>query len=514
MMCTPPQKGPGRCPVCAMELVPAAQGSAGGDDRSIVVDAATRRVANIQTVSVKSSPSTHVIRTVGKLTYDEGTLKTIAAWVPGRLERLYADYTGVFVKKNDHLALVYSPDLYSGQVELLIAKKAQETQSGNSNGRQTFSNASLYESSRQRLIEQGMTEDQIQQLEQDGKANSRLHLCAPISGTVIEKLATEGEYVKEGQAIYKLADLSKVWLMLELFPEDAASIRYGQKVTAEVQSLPGRMFEGRVAFINPHVDEETRTVGVRVVIPNPDGILRIGDFASATISVPVAATQLAGQESMTQIYDPELANKWISPRHPHIVASEPGKCPVCAVDLVPAAEFGFAKVPQAANEMLTVPRNAVLMAGRHSVVYVETEPGRFEIRTVVLGPGINDDIVVLQGLSAGEQVATSGNFLIDSQMQLVGNPSLIDPTRALPRPATEFSSEAIAALSHLSDEDRQFALQQVICPVAQQKLGSMGPPIKVDVEGRSVFICCESCRQKLLKDPAKYLARLPKEKAQ
>ena len=508
MMCTPPQKGPGRCPVCAMELVPAAKGGAGGDERSIVVDAATRRVANIQTVSVKSSPSTHVIRTVGKLTYDEGTLKTIAAWVPGRLERLYADYTGVVVKKSDHLALVYSPDLYSGQVELLIAKKAQEAKSGNSTGRQTFSNTSLYESSRQRLIEQGMTEDQIQQLERDGKANSRLHLCAPISGTVIEKLATEGEYVKEGQAIYKLADLSNVWLMLELFPEDAASIRYGQKVTAEVQSLPGRMFEGRVAFINPHVDEETRTVGVRVVIPNSNGILRVGDFATASISVPVTATRLADQESLLQIYDPELANKWISPRHPHIVASGPGKCSVCAVDLVPAAEFGFAEVPQIANEVLTVPRNAVLMAGRHSVVYVETEPGRFEIRTVVLGPGINDDIVVLQGLTAGEQVATSGNFLIDSQMQLVGNPSLIDPTRALPRPAAEFSSEAIAALSHLPDEDRQLAEQQRICPVADVALGSMGVPLKVKVNEQFIFLCCEGCRTRLLGDPDKYIAKL------
>lgn len=512
MMCTPPQKEPGRCPVCAMELVKAAAGGAGGDQRSIVVDAASRRIAHIQTVSVKSAPVTHVIHTVGRLTYDEGTLRTIAAWVPGRLERLYADYTGVVVTKNDHLALVYSPDLYSGQVELLVARKAQQTGPADRRSRLSLLDGDLYENSRQRLIELGMTEEQIDQVEQDGKANSRMHLCAPISGTVIEKLATEGEYVKEGQPIYKLADLSTVWLMLELFPEDAAAIRYGQKVEAEVQSLPGRTFTGRVAFLNPHVDQDTRTVGVRVVIPNPDGELRIGDFANASMSIPVAPTQMAEAESFPRIYDPELADKWISPRHPHIVASEPGKCPICAVDLVPAANFGFASVPQISDEVLTVPRNAVLMAGQHSVVYVETEPGRFEIRTVVLGPSINDEIVVVQGLAAEEKVATSGNFLIDSQMQLAGNPSLIDPTRALPFLDNVLPAEAIAALEKLSEEDRKLAEMQRVCPVAGFALGSMGVPPKVEVNGKFVFLCCEGCRDGLLADPDKYLAMLEQAK--
>ncbi|GAB5444697.1 MAG: hypothetical protein Fues2KO_50460 [Fuerstiella sp.] len=512
MMCTPPQKEPGRCPVCAMELVPAAAGGAGGDERSVFVDAASRRVAHIQTASVKSRPLTHDIHTVGRLTYDEGTLRTIAAWVPGRLERLYADYTGVVVTKNDHLALVYSPDLYSGQVELLVAKQARQNGSPDSRSRLTLLDNDLYENSRQRLMELGMTEDQIDQVEKDGKANSRMHLCAPISGTVIEKLATEGEYVKEGQPIYKLADLSTVWLMLELFPEDAASIRYGQKVEAEVQSLPGRVFSGRVAFINPHVDEETRTVGVRVVIPNPNGVLRIGDFANASISVPVASSHVAEADVPPEIYDAELADKWISPRHPHIVASGPGKCPVCAVDLVPASEFGFASVPQISDEVLTVPRNAVLMAGKHSVVYVETDPGRFEIRNVVPGPGIDDEIVVLQGLAADEHVAISGNFLIDSQMQLAGNPSLIDPTRALPLSNDVFSPEAVAALETLSVDDRKLAEEQRICPVAGFALGSMGVPPKVEVNGKIVFLCCDGCREGLLADPEKYFAILKEAK--
>lgn len=510
MMCTPPQKEPGRCPVCAMELVKASAGS-GGDGISVSVDPASRRVANIQTAYVKSVPLMRNIRTVGRLAYDEGTLTTIAAWAPGRLEKLYADYTGVVVSRNDHLALVYSPELYSGQVELLVAKNARMNAARNPS-RLTLVDGDLYDSARERLIELGMTEDQIREIEEKGEANSRMHLCAPSSGTVIEKMATEGEYVKTGQPIYRLADLSNVWLMLELFPEDAAAIRYGQKVESEVHSLPGRKFAGRVAFINPHVDEATRTVGVRVVIENPNGILRIGDFATASISVPVVSHDVADSDFLPLIYDAELADKWISPRHPHIIRDKSGQCPVCTVELVPASEFGFASVPQISTEVLTVPRNAVLMAGRHSVLYVETDPGRFEIRTVTLGPGIGDDIVIMDGITAKEKVATSGNFLIDSQMQLAGNPSLIDPSRALPLSKDALTPEALEAIAQLSEADRELAATQKVCPVAGFALGSMGIPVRAEVNGEVVFLCCEGCRDGLMAEPDRYLALLQEAK--
>jgi Cu(I)/Ag(I) efflux system membrane fusion protein len=378
MMCTPPQTQPGRCPVCAMELVPAASGGGDTDERSIEIDPVARRVANILTVPVKSVPLVRNIRAIGELSYDEGTLKTIAAYVDGRLDRLYADYTGVVVQKGDHLALLYSPQLYSSQVELLVAKRSRERTPLTMSSGAGPAGRDLYQSARERLIEFGMTASQVEDLERAGEATSRMHLCTPISGTVIEKLAVQGQYVKTGQPIYRLADLSTVWLMLELFPEDAAAIRDGQAVEAEVQSLPGRKFTGRVAFIDPTVEPRTRTVGVRVVIPNDEGLLRVGDYARATIAVELGVTSESGDGVQT----------------------------------------------------LVVPRNAVLMAGDASVVYVETEQGRFEVRRVVLGPSSGDEIAVLEGLEEGEQVACSGNFLIDSQMQLAGKPSLIDPARA------------------------------------------------------------------------------------
>jgi len=485
-----------------MELVPTvARGNK--DPIAIQLDPAARRIANINTVAVTSAPAHRTIRVVGELSYDEGALKTLSAYVDGRLESMYADYTGVVVRKGDKLALVYSPRLYSSQVEFLLAKKAVERSRDGTLVRVAESSRSRYNSARQRLTELGMTSDQIEQLEKTEKANNRLHLAAPISGTVIEKIASEGQYVKEGQAIYKLADLTNLWLMLKLFPDDAAKVRFGQRVEAEVQSLPGKSFVGRVAFVDPNVDPKTRTVGIRVVIPNKDGLLRVGDYAKATITVPFSAS-LDGK-----IYDPELANKWISPRHPHVIESAAGKCRVCGFDLVPASQLGFTDEPRAVEEALVVPRHAVLMAGKHSVVYVETKPGRFEIRKVVLGPNIDDKIVILRGVERGEMVATTGNFLIDSQMQLAGNPSLIDPNKAKPTVAKSKSSDSeskkiAAALAKLSDEDRRLAESQVICPVTKSPLGTMGVPLRVELDGRPILVCCLGCREPVLNDPEKH----------
>ncbi|HUG69864.1 MAG TPA: efflux RND transporter periplasmic adaptor subunit, partial [Pirellulaceae bacterium] len=185
MMCTPPRAEPGRCPVCGMELVPVTSGVS-ADSRSIHIDPATRRVANIHTAAVTSMPMTRTIRAIGELNYDEGTLKTISAYVDGRLDKLYADYTGVVVKKDDPLALLYSPRLYSSQVELLLAKKSRQAGRASTLASVAQANDDLFDSAKERLILLGMTEKQIEQLEETGEANSRIPLSAPIGGTVIE----------------------------------------------------------------------------------------------------------------------------------------------------------------------------------------------------------------------------------------------------------------------------------------------------------------------------------------
>ena len=340
---------------------------------------------------------------------------------------MFADYEGVYVAEGDHMVILYSPDLYAAQVEYLVTKESAAAAAQTVSASVASTANRLLEDAREKLLELGMKKEQLRELDKQARAKTRLRICAPVGGTVIEKLKTQGQYVKAGEAIYRIADLSVVWLMLELFPDDAAHVRYGQRVEAEVQSLPGEVFSGRVAFIDPIVDEKTRTVGVRVEILNTEGRLRPGDYAAATIKV---LTSAGGK-----VYDPELAGKWISPRHPQIVRDQPGKCPLCGIELIPTGELGYERKPEQEARAIVVPRNAVLMAGSNSVVYVETEPGRFEIRPVTLGPLTPKTAVILRGVKAGEKVATSGNFLIDSQMQLAGNPSLIDPARAIQKAA-------------------------------------------------------------------------------
>ena len=415
------QPGLGDCPICGMPLVPATAGGADLDEFAVSIEPAQRRLANIKTVTVTEQPVSRQLQTIGSIEIDESRQATISSYIDGRLEKIYADYTGVEVQEGDHLAVVYSPQLYSAQIEYLEAKKTLESFSDSALASIREAQEKLADNSRQRLLELGMTADQLRELDTTEAAKSRLTIYAPMGGTVIEKLAEEGKYIEAGEPIYRIADLSMVWLMLELFPEDASRIRFGQQVQARLSSNPNEVLTGRVAFIAPNVDPSSRTVGVRVEFTNDQRKLRPGDYAEATITIPI------GPEG--EIYDKDLAGKWISPMHPQIMRDQPGPCPVCGMQLVPTTRYGYAATPVDQPVSVTIPRSALLLAGQNSVAYVETEAGRFELRVVKIGPFLKDNVVILEGIEPGEQVATSGNFLIDSQMQLAGKPSLIDPTR-------------------------------------------------------------------------------------
>lgn len=415
------QPGPGRCPICGMELVPASSGGSDLDEFAVTIEPAQRRLAQIQTAPVTSEPVSTSIETIGSIEIDESRQATIAAYVDGRVERLFADYTGVQVAQGDHLAVIYSPQLYAAQAEYIEAGKTVERMNNNSLASIREAQQQLRENARHKLVELGMTDGQLSELDQTGKPQSRLTIFAPIGGTVIEKLAEEGKYISAGEPIYRIANLSTVWLMLELYPEDASRIRFGQQVHATLTALPGETLTGRVAFIDPKVDVKNRTVGVRVEFKNDNGRLRPGDYAEARIEIPI--------NSEGRVYDDQLAGKWISPMHPQVIRDQPGPCPICGMDLVPTSRYGYADQPIGRQPSTVIPRSALLIAGNNSIVYVETEPGRFELRSVTLGPILKDKAVILDGVKPGEMVATSGNFLIDSQMQLAGKPSLIDPSR-------------------------------------------------------------------------------------
>ncbi|HUG18717.1 MAG TPA: efflux RND transporter periplasmic adaptor subunit [Planctomycetaceae bacterium] len=416
------QTTPGRCPICGMKLVEVQVAPDNRDQTDTQIALASRRLAQIETAPVTRKTAYRTLQTVGSLAIDESRKSVIAAYVDGRIERVFADYTGVHVRKGDHLAELYSPNLYAAQVGFLTSRAALEKLNPNTLPIVKETQEKLAANSRNQLIELGMTEQQLTELEESNQARSRLTLYTEIDGTVIKKLKNAGQYVKAGEPIYEVANLSTIWLMLELYPEDAALVGFGQRVEAEIQSQPGVLHLGRVAFVDPVVNQMSRTVGVRVELSNETGKLRPGDYASARITMPI------GSEG--EVYDDLLAGKWISPMHPQIVSDTPGDCPICGMELVPTSKYGFSEEPVPLPKVLMVPREAVLMAGKNSVIYVETEPGRFEIRPVTLGPMTRTEVVILDNLKEGDTVATAGNFLIDSQMQLEGKPSLIDAHRA------------------------------------------------------------------------------------
>ena len=417
------QPNPGRCPICGMPLELRAEDAGGLQDQyAVTIRPAARRLANIQTAAVESRPVAKTLTSIGRIAIDESRQATISAYVAGRIERLFADFTGVVVARGDHLAVIYSPQLYAAQAEYLESRRAVAAMEGAALATVRRAQEQLVAGARRRLSELGMTAEQLEEIDRSAAAQSRITIYAPMGGTVTQKLVVEGQYVEAGEPIYQIADLSTVWLLLQLYPEDAALVRFGQHADVNVQSLPGERFSGRVAFVDPVVDEKTRTVSVRVELLNDRRLLRPGDYATARLHVPI------GEQG--QVYDDDLAGKWISPMHPQIIRDEPGPCPICGMDLVPTSQYGYANAPVPQPEVLVVPRRAVLMTGATSLVYVETEPGRFEIRPVTLGPLLRDEAVIVDGVSAGEEVAVSGNFLIDSQMQLAGKPSLIDPKRA------------------------------------------------------------------------------------
>ena len=417
------QDSEGKCPICGMDLVPIQResGTVKKDDESIRISTASRRLARIETETVQKSITHKKIEAVGSVDFDEGRISTIAAYVDARIEKLYANYTGVRVKKGEHLAQLYSPELYSAQVEFLQISRTLGSMSGSGLSSTRSSQSALLINAERKLKELGMSDAQIKILKKTKKAKSRLTMDSMVSGTVIEKNASEGRYVKAGQVIYKVADLSTVWLLLDMFPEESALLKFGLKVDAKVRSATDKLFTGRISFISPVIDKKTRTVRVRVEIPNTEGILRPGDYASASVEVPVTTSGPGGKT-----YDPELAGKYISPMHPQEISDKPGKCPICGMPLIPAEEFGFTDIKSELEPVIHIPRNAILSVGASHAVFVETEKNRFSLRSVTMGPVTEGNrVVILGGLKEGETVASNGVFLIDSQMQLSGKTSLM-----------------------------------------------------------------------------------------
>lgn len=413
------QPRPGNCPICGMKLVQVSASS--GGMREITISPDAKALMKIQTTPVERRRVTATIRMQGKIAYDETRLKYITAWVNGRLDELYVDYTGLRVNKGDHLVYVYSPDLYSAQKELIEGLKLRPK--GNERTSPLLDDVDLAESAREKLRLMGMTAAQIKEVEQRKKASYYMTIHSPLDGIVIHKNKQKGDYVRVGDRIYSVADLTQVWVMLDAYEADLSWLRYGQKVTFSTEAYPGEKFEGRIAFIDPVVNDRTRTVKVRVNLANPRGRLKPDMFVSGSVHSCVAAGG--------KVIDPDLAGKWISPMHPEIVQEKPGNCPKCGMPLKRAEELGYVAADDLRDvQPLVIPRSAALVTGTRAIVYVEL-PGRkqptYEGREIVLGPRAGDYYLVRSGLKKGEMVVTNGNFRLDSALQIQAKPSMMTP---------------------------------------------------------------------------------------
>jgi Cu(I)/Ag(I) efflux system membrane fusion protein len=421
------QEKPGTCPFCGMDLIPATSGEAGGEGlgpRELKLSPAAIGLAGIQVAPVERRAVSAEIRMVGKIDYDETRLAYITARFPGRLDRLYLDHTGMPVTKGDHTVEIYSPQLLTAQEELLQALRTvkelerSELASMKDTARRTV------EAAREKLRLWELTEEQVDAIEKRGVTIDRMTIYAPVGGIVINKNALEGTYVNTGDRIYTIADLTQVWAKLDAYESDITWLKLGQEVEFESESDPGAVFRGRIAFIDPVLDAKTRTVKVRVNVPNADGRLKPEMFVRAVVRSKVAAGG--------KVVAPHLIGKWLCPMHLEIVKDGAGSCDICGMPLKTTESLGYVSADDAVP--LVIPASAPLITGKRDVVYVKVpgKEGVFDGREVVLGPRAGDYYIVKEGLQEGELVVVNGNFKIDSALQIMAKPSMMSPEGGAP----------------------------------------------------------------------------------
>jgi Cu(I)/Ag(I) efflux system membrane fusion protein len=416
------QPKPGKCPICFMDLVPVAPGEKEVGARQIVFSQDALKLMEVQTTPVERKFVEAEVRMVGKVDYDESRVKEIAAWVPGRIDRLYVDFTGILVRKGDHIVYLYSPQLLSSQAELLQAAKAVQESGGGTTELIRRSSIATLEAAREKLRLLGLQKEQIEEIEKTGKPVDHLTIYAPIGGIVIAKHANAGDYVETGAKIYTIADLSEVWVKLDAYELDLAWLRYGQQVEFTTEAYPGEVFKGTISFIDPVLNPVTRTVKLRVNVANPDGRLKPEMFVRAIVHSKVAGGGM--------VMDENMAGKWICPMHPSIVKTTAGQCDICGMDLVTTESLGYVTAAEHSEAPLVIPASAPLITGTRAVVYVrlaDKEKPTFEGREIVLGPRAGDYYLVKEGLAEGEQVVTKGNFKIDASLQIQAKPSMMNP---------------------------------------------------------------------------------------
>jgi membrane fusion protein, copper/silver efflux system len=297
------------------------------------------------------------IRTTGAVAIDETKLAYVQVRYSGYIEKVFADATYQYIRKGQPLFTIYSPDIVATEREYLVAKQNQQQVAQSTVPGVASSAASLLDATSERLKQWGIPQQEIARLESTGQVQQELQFDSPVSGFITERNALPSVSVQPEMRLFTVADLSSVWVQAQVFQNDLGRIKVGDLATLTVSTFPGRTFRGRVDFIYPQLDTDTRTAKVRIVSSNADLQLKPGMFVNVTLKVPM-------------------------------------------------------------GRQLVIPASGILQSGTRQIAFVARSDGYLDPREVELGPRIGDDFVVLKGLKSGEQIITSANFLIDSESQL------------------------------------------------------------------------------------------------
>ncbi|MGG5506691.1 MULTISPECIES: efflux RND transporter periplasmic adaptor subunit [unclassified Myroides] len=354
---------PGKCPLCAMDLIPL-KSSDGGDDAidddAIQMSKEAIALANIQTTVVGRQEAIKDLQLYGTIQVDERLQQSQTSHVNGRIEQLFINFTGESVKQGQLIATIYSPDLLNAQQELLEAQKLTDFQ------------PMLLDAAKEKLRLWKMSDAQINKVLSTGKASPYVSITANTSGIVTAKNVNQGDYINQGSVLYSISNMTKLWAVFEAYEADLPFIKEGNTLEYTLQSIPGKVYKGKVSFINPIIDATSRTAKIRVEADNTDQALKPEMYATATIKAAIRSTD---------------------------------------------------------SHQLTIPKSAVLWTGKRSVIYVKqpnTSTPAFKMREIVLGPSLGENYVVTSGLQEGEEIVTRGVFTVDSSAQLEGKPSMMN----------------------------------------------------------------------------------------
>ncbi len=460
---------PGKAPDCGMDLVPVYEGES--DVQGIKINPVTIQNIGVQTETVERRKLSKIIRTVGKVDYDERKVYSINSKIMGWVEKLNVDYTGKAVQKGEPLMELYSPELVTTQEEYLQALQYQKNLQQSSVGAAKKGADNLVQSASRRLLYWDIGENEIQELENRGTPKKTMTIYSPVDGIVMEKTVQKGQNIMAGMELYKIADLSIVWVLADIYQYELSWVNVGQTVDIELSYISGKSFKGKITFVYPYLNEETKTAKVRIEVANtPTLELKPDMYATVKIVSPVAVNAIA------------------------------------------------------------IPDQAIIRSGERDVVVVSLGGGYFDPRDVKLGVSADGYVQILEGIKEGEKIVISSQFLIDSESnlkaaisQMTGNsgaPAKLDSDKtlqpmnqsdhAMSASAMEYDHSGSAKKTedpkHQKKQEKNKGIhkQTFIDPVCGME-AVMSNETAYTYKGKTYYFCSPDDMETFKKDPEKYV---------